>query len=153
MQIHGYDAFGCIAITLDGVNWSVPDDLSNGLRQIIAEREAAGFIIAPYIEPPPVVTPAQPVLFASAGVVIAGGAIQTIELAAQLQGSLYEDGWLMIGFATPLSTASYLIFAQTDVPARIEQFKSEGSFELVFSDANGDPVEPGRIDLQILKVR
>jgi len=108
------------------------------------------------VQPEPVPEPARPVeprLFASIGVVINDGAIATVEMAAQLQGAIYDQGWLMVMFAEQQDAANYLVFAQVDVPARIEQFKDGGAFELVFSDVNGDPVEPTRIDIQILKVR
>lgn len=96
---------------------------------------------------------AQPALFAAAAVTIAGGAISSIEQAAQLQGAIYEEGWLMVFFAQPQDASDYLVFAQTDVPATVEQFKDANAFELVFSNQAGDPLEPGRIDIQILKVR
>jgi hypothetical protein len=104
--------------------------------------------------PPLPPSPAQPFLWAAVALCVADGALTTIELAARLQGAIYDEGWLMVLFSEPQEAADYLVFAQTDVPAKIEQFKDGGSFELVFTDpATGDPVEPGRIDLQILKVR
>lgn len=104
--------------------------------------------------PPPVfVAPAAPSLFASVGLSILNGQLSTIEIAAQLQGVVYEEGWLLVVFAQPQDAANYLVFAQTDIPAKVDQYKDGGSFELVFTDpATGDPIEPGRIDLQILKV-
>lgn len=98
-------------------------------------------------------TPAAPQLFAAVTVNITAGVISSIELAAQLQGAMYDDGWLMIGFADPQETANYMVFAQTDIPAKIEVFKDTGAFELVFSDPAGDPIEPAQVNVQILKVR
>ena len=98
--------------------------------------------------------PTPPGLFASLGVVIANGVASGVEEAAQLASVYYEPGYLMAAFSLQLDAASYLIFAQTDIPARIEQFKEPGYFELVFSDmVTGDPVEPGRVDIQIIKAR
>lgn len=105
---------------------------------------------------PPAPTPPvyRPSLFASAGLVVSEGFLTATELAAQLQGAIYEEGWLMVMFSEPQEAADYLVFAQTDIPAKVEQFKDGGSFELVFTNpATGDPVEPGRVDLQILKIR
>lgn len=113
-----------------------------------------GGVIAPYVEPPASAAPVQPHLYAAVAICIAASAISVIEQAAQLSSATYEDGWVMIGFSEPQDTSDYLIFAQTDLPVKIEQFKSDGYFELVFSDpSTGVPVEPGRIDIQILKVR
>ena len=97
---------------------------------------------------------AQPQLFAAVAVNIEDGAIASVEQAAQFGQLIYEDGWLMATFSGVGESASYLVFAQTDIPARIEQFRSEGGFEIVLSDpASGDPINPNRIDIQILKVR
>lgn len=107
-------------------------------------------------EPPPPsapITPLQPRLFATAGLNISGGVATSIELAAEIASAYYEDGWLSVAFSSPLDSTNYLVFERTDVPAKVEQFKDLGSFELIFSDpVTGDPVEPGRIDLQLLKV-
>lgn len=104
--------------------------------------------------PPLIQQPAMAHLYAAAAICITGGSISVIEQAAQLQSATYDDGWVMIGFTEPQDTADYLIFAQTDVPTKIEQFKEPGYFELVFSDPiTGASIEPGRMDIQILKVR
>jgi len=117
--------------------------------------KSLGFV--PYVPPPapdPLPQPPAPHLYAAAAICITGGAISVIEQAAQLQSATYDDGWVMIGFTEPQDTADYLIFAQTDVPTKIEQFKEPGYFELVFSDpVTGASIEPGRMDIQILKVR
>lgn len=106
----------------------------------------------PYVPGPP--SPPQirvPSIYASAGFPVVDGALASIEIAAQLQGAFYYDGWFMVGFADELPEP-YLVFVQTDIPAKIEQFKEPGSLELIFSDPlTGDPVEPGRIDIQILR--
>lgn len=108
----------------------------------------------PQPAPQPRVLAGVPELFASAGMVIVSGVVTTLELAAQLASTYYEDGWMTVSFTQPQEDTKYLVFVYTDVPAKVEQFKDLGSFELIFSDpATGDPIEPGRIDLQILKVR
>lgn len=52
MEIHGYTQSGSIEATIDGVRFTVPDDMGNRHRQMIAEWEAAGNVIPAY-EPPP----------------------------------------------------------------------------------------------------
>ncbi len=51
MQVHGRTSAGIIDATIDGVRMLVPDDMTNGHRQMIAEWEAAGNTI-PTFEPP-----------------------------------------------------------------------------------------------------
>lgn len=106
------------------------------------------------IEDPQTPPTVMPFLFATAGIVIVSGIVTLVELAPQIASAYYEDGWMTLAFIRPQEDDKYLIFVQTDVPAKVEQFKDLGSFELIFSDpVTGDPIEPGRIDLQILKVR
>ncbi len=49
-----FDAIRSIQATIDGVLMTVPDDPANSHRCIIAEWEAAGGVISPYVEPVPV---------------------------------------------------------------------------------------------------
>lgn len=147
-QVIGWDA--------EGNSETVPADFTlfrQPLDGPIGFVETGG-VIGNYQAAPFVTTPPQPQLFAAVAVNIADGAISSVEQAAQFGQLIYEDGWLMAVFAGAGDAANYMVFAQPDIPARVEQFKSEGGFELVFSDATtGDPVNPNRIDIQILKVR
>lgn len=51
MEIHRYTPTGEIDATIDGVRLTVPDDLGNRHRQMIAEWEMAGNSIPPYAPP------------------------------------------------------------------------------------------------------
>lgn len=101
------------------------------------------------VQPPP----AAPRLSATLGVTIANGALTSVEMAAQLQGAYYETGYLQVGFVGERDPLKYLVFVQCDVPAVMSQYKATDGFELVFADSAGDPVDPGRLDIQILEVR
>lgn len=48
MEIHGYTESGMIDATIDGARLTVPDDLANRHRQMIAEWEAQGNTIPAY---------------------------------------------------------------------------------------------------------
>jgi hypothetical protein len=52
ITVHGYTATGAIDATIDGQRMSVPDDMANRHRQMIAEWEAAGNTIPAYVAPP-----------------------------------------------------------------------------------------------------
>ena len=56
MEIHGYTEHGAIDATIDGLRMTVPNDLGNRHRQMIAEWEAEGNTIPAYV-PPPVTLP------------------------------------------------------------------------------------------------
>lgn len=60
MEIHGYTQTGCIEATIDGVRMTVPDDMANRHRQMIAEWEEAGNTISAYVTPAPADPLAQP---------------------------------------------------------------------------------------------
>lgn len=51
MQVHGYTSIGSISATIEGDLWDVPDDMSSRFRQMIAEWEAEGNVIPPYLAP------------------------------------------------------------------------------------------------------
>lgn len=53
MQVHGKTLFGEIDATIDGLRMTVPDDMTNRHRQMIAEWEEAGNTIPAYAPPPP----------------------------------------------------------------------------------------------------
>ncbi len=51
MQVHGYSETGSIDATIDGVRLTVPDDMANRHRQMIADWENAGNVISAYFPP------------------------------------------------------------------------------------------------------
>ena len=53
MEVHGYTETGSIEVTVDGDLLIVPDDATNRHRQMLAEWEAAGNVIPPYVPPAP----------------------------------------------------------------------------------------------------
>ncbi|EKF58586.1 hypothetical protein QWE_18338 [Agrobacterium albertimagni AOL15] len=56
MEVHSYNFAGLIEATIDGVRMTVPDNMGNRHRQMIAEWEADGNTI-PAFEPPPAPVP------------------------------------------------------------------------------------------------
>lgn len=56
MEIHGYTQTGSIDATIDGSRMTVPDDMANRHRQMIAAWEEDGNTI-PAFEPPPAPIP------------------------------------------------------------------------------------------------
>lgn len=48
MKVLGYTESGSIRVDIDGIEMTVPDDMSNRHRQMIAAWEAGGGVIAPY---------------------------------------------------------------------------------------------------------
>lgn len=50
-----YTESGSIIAVIDGVQMTVPDDMGNRHRQLLAEWEAEGNTIEPYVPPPPTV--------------------------------------------------------------------------------------------------
>lgn len=52
IEIHGYTATGSIEATIYGTRMTVPDDMGNRHRQMIADWEAQGNTIPTYVAPP-----------------------------------------------------------------------------------------------------
>lgn len=53
MEVHGFTEDGFIEATIDGVLMTVPDTMTNRHRRMIAEWEAEGNTIPPYVPPEP----------------------------------------------------------------------------------------------------
>lgn len=53
MNVLGFTQSGSIEVTIDGLRMTVPDNMANRHRQMIAEWEAEGNTIPPYAAPPP----------------------------------------------------------------------------------------------------
>lgn len=52
IEVHGCTEGGSIDATIEGVRMTVPDDLANRHRRMIAQWEAEGNTIPAYIPPP-----------------------------------------------------------------------------------------------------
>lgn len=76
MEIHGYTETGSIDATIDGLRMTVPNDMANRHRQMVAEWEAAGNTIPAYVAPEAPIPPLPRLRFwlaaAEAGVTIEG---------------------------------------------------------------------------------
>jgi hypothetical protein len=57
VSVHGYTENGAIDATIDGQRMTVPDDMANRHRQMIAAWEADGNTILPYVPPAPSTDP------------------------------------------------------------------------------------------------
>lgn len=53
LEVLGFEANGMIGLAVDGEFVLVPDDLANRHRQMIAEWEAQGNTVPPYVPPEP----------------------------------------------------------------------------------------------------
>lgn len=65
ITIHGYTATGAIDATIEGQRMTVPDDMANRHRQMIAEWEAAGHTIPAYVAPGPSADDAKAMIITS----------------------------------------------------------------------------------------
>lgn len=139
------------------------DPDAEGFEDAIEVSDEVGldwsYVDGEFIAPPapnpgaPIVTPPVPNMTGSAGFTMADGIITGVELGALVAGAYYEQGYVQVYFLET-QTLPYLVFVQTDLPCKVEQYKEPGALELVFSDPlTGNPIDLGRIDLQILNVR
>lgn len=149
-----YTASGSILATIDGVEMTVPDDMGNRHRRILAEWEAGGGIIAPYVAPPDIGAVLVPALYAVAELTIADGVIDGIPLNSRLSAALWFDvGLYYVFFAETQPDTNYLAKAydgpNTDL--RISE-KSADYFVVQAWDANGDPTDPAAVSIEIIRV-
>src|SRR5262245_5202260 len=101
MIVVGYTEGGLIRVKFDDVNDSfVPDDMLNRDRQVIADWEAQGNTIPPYVPPDPPINLPEPKLYAILKLEISGDAVTTIDISAKFSGAVKLDvGLYMVFFA------------------------------------------------------
>lgn len=87
-----YTESGSIIAVIDGVEMTVPDDMGNRHRQMIAEWEAQGNTIEPYVPPPPQV-PAAVSMFQARAVLMAHGLYDTVDAALKAAGGVHLLAW------------------------------------------------------------
>jgi hypothetical protein len=51
MIVHGFNANGTIDATIEDIRMTIPDDIANRHRQMVAEWESGGNVIPPYVPP------------------------------------------------------------------------------------------------------
>src|SRR5690554_5262489 len=143
MEIHGFTEGGSIDATIAGERLSVPDDPANRHRQMIAEWEADGNTIPPYVAPEPEpYIPNNPTLIASGVFTVDNGIIKGLEAAAG------------IAFAFPMGPGLYWLFFSDEQPDKafsVYPASSSGQInatareldhiELCVTDG-GQPVDP-----------
>lgn len=56
MEVHGYTQSGQIKVTIDGVEYIIPDDAGDRYRKVVAEWESEGNTIPAYSAPPPTIS-------------------------------------------------------------------------------------------------
>jgi hypothetical protein len=120
-----YTISGYIEAVIDGVTWTVPDDLSNPYRQAIAEWEAEGNVIQPYVPPTdysiPTLTVWQRMTDTEADAVYAELQLQTVRFRMGLlyNQSLYTADPIFQTFKQIVSTALSSSTRADDIFARL----------------------------------
>jgi hypothetical protein len=102
-----YTEYGSIIAVIDGVQMSVPDDMGNRHRQALAEWEAQGNAIEPYVEPPEPV-PQVVSMFQARAALINAGLYDTVDAAMQQAGGVNLIAW---EYATEVRRDSPLVQA------------------------------------------
>lgn len=153
MQIIGRTESGAIRIGIDGIEMLVPDAMANRHRQMIAEWEAEGNTIPPYIEPspiPPVVTPS---VFATAKLSIDDGVMSGFSVDSRIAGGFQLDtGYFMLILSEPI-TSEYIVSAFDGGMYRLyvkPEDYAEDYFIVTCTDLQGNMADPGNISVVII---
>ena len=87
-----YTKSGSIIAVIDGVEMTVPNDMGNRHRQMIAEWEAEGNTIEPYV-PPPEPVPSAVSMFQARAALLAAGLYEAVDAAIQQAGGVNLVAW------------------------------------------------------------
>jgi len=102
-----YAESGSIIAIIDGVPMTVPDDMANRHRQMLAEWEAQGNVIEPYV-PPPEPVPSAVSMFQARAALLAAGLYEAVDAAIQQAGGVNLVAW---EYATEVRRDSPLVAA------------------------------------------
>lgn len=153
MIIHGYNSQGSIDATIDEVRVTVPDDMANSHRLMIAEWERAGNTIPPYVEPtPPYQTPA-PQLTCVATFDYNDFDISGIQNGAGMSTAFMIDvGKMWLFFETPMPDNTYPWNVSSSVGKINVSDRQAEYIEITVTDDQGNPVPAAAVSVQIFKV-
>lgn len=153
MEIHGYTESGSITATIDGALMTIPDDMSNRHRQMIAEWEAAGNTIPPYIEPNPTSPVVTPSVFATAKLSIDDGVMSGFSVDSRIAGGFQLDtGYFMLILSEPL-TSEYIVSAFDGGMYRLyvkPEDYAEDYFIVTCTNLLGNMADPDNISVVII---
>jgi hypothetical protein len=155
MLVHGYTQFGDIEATIDDIRVFVPDNLSNRHRQMIAEWEALGNTIPPYVPPEPVPAEVDVKLFAAAyNLQIVDYEIQSL---TAIDSSIFGLAWIDVGYyecylTDVFDTLTYFPKVWNH-GLRMEVIeKTPDYFVITSTDENGNPADPESFNVEITTI-
>lgn len=154
MDVHGYTEDGSIDVTIDGVRMSVPDAPGNRHRRQIAEWEADGNTIPPWVPAPTDQPERQPSIIAQIRLSISDGIVTAASTDGGLSScSVFEPGLMWCEFAAPVD-GDYLVWPSDGDTHRCcskldEQFP-EG-FVVRTKTFTGDETFPDNLQILVTK--
>lgn len=153
MNVLGYTESGAIRVEIDGIEMTVPDDMGNRHRQIIAEWEAEGNTIPAYIEPSPILPVVTPSVFATAKLSIDDGVMSGFSVDSRIAGGFQLDtGYFMLILSEPI-TSEYIVSAFDGGMYRLyvkPEDYAEDHFIVTCTNLQGDMADPDNISVVII---
>lgn len=158
MQVIGLDKLGFIRVVFEGNDFEslVPQDPSNRHRQLIAEWEALGNTIPPYVPPEAIPAEKEVYLYAAAyNLSVVDGEIQSV---TAVDSSIFGITWIAPGYYE-----CYLVdtFNDLDYYPKVydHEFnmqvieKNPDYFVITSMDGNGDLADPVNFNIEINTIR
>lgn len=155
MNVLGYTESGAIRVILDGEESEigVPDDMGNRHRQMIAEWEAEGNTIPPYLAPEPKQVLGVPLLCCLANLQISGFDAAGIETAVGLNAAFMIDvGKIWVFFEKPMHSMAYSWNVNSSMGQANVTSRDLECIEISITQ-NDVPVEVTELAIQIFKVQ
>lgn len=144
---------GEIETEIDSQIYTIPDDMANRYRQMIAEWEDEGNTIAPYEEPEPVVVIGTPVLVATGVLSINDGVVSGMENSVGISAAFAMGAGSYLIFFTdtqPNLAYSYNVSASS---GQINVTSRDTAFIEITATDGGVPTDPVEISIQVARVK
>jgi hypothetical protein len=152
MEIHGYTETGFIDATINGVRLVVPDDMANRHRQMIAEWEAQGNTIPPYLPHEEYKSP-TPSLCCVATLDFQDFEIDGVQNGAGMSMAFMIDtGKMWVFFEEPMPNSKYPWNVSSSVGKANVTDRTEEYIEITVTGEAGAPITTASVSLQIFKV-
>jgi hypothetical protein len=156
MEVAGFNEFGLIVVILDEQTLFVPDDMSNRHRREIAEWEALGNVIPPYVPPEEIPAEVEVQFYAAAyDLEILEGEITSV---TAVDSSIMGIAWVAPGLYEVYlvdyfeNLDYYPKVYDHDMSMRVIE-KYPDYFVVESTDSNGNSADPEKFNVEITAIR
>tara|TARA_Y100000780_G_scaffold230633_1_gene253270 strand:- start:131 stop:595 length:465 start_codon:yes stop_codon:yes gene_type:complete len=148
-----YTQSGSIQAIIDDQELSIPDDMANRHRRMIADWEAEGNTISPYVAPEPVEVVGTPSLIATGVFAINDGVMTGMETAVGISAAFPVGPGMYWIFFTDIQPNLYYSYNVSASSGQINVKSRDTMYVEISATDDGVPTDPVEISVQVARVK